>query len=75
MRVAKIEISLGLLEATLPKGSRVLCVREDEFRNTVILAVEHPSFDEIPEGNFPPKRELVAYKDSSIPGVRFEYAS
>jgi hypothetical protein len=75
MKAAKIEISLGLLESILPHGSRILCVREDEYRNLVILGVEHPTFDEVPEGQFPPTRTLVAHKDDTIPGVRLTYAA
>ena len=75
MRVAKVEISLRLLESVLPQGSRILCVREDEFRNLVVLGVEHSDFNEIPEGQFPPVRELIAHKDPSIPGVRLTYAA
>lgn len=73
MRVARFDVALGLVEALLPKGSRILCVREDEFRHTVTLSIAHDSFDEVPEGRFPPIKTLVATKTPE--GVLLSYAS
>jgi hypothetical protein len=73
MRAARFDVTLGLIEALLPKGSKILCVRENEFEHTVTLGIEHPSFDEVPEGQFPPRKTLMCYKTPE--GPRIEYAS
>lgn len=66
MRVAKIPISLHLLEALLPKGSRIISFNQDEIHHYVNVYVEHESFDEVREGEFPPTKTMVATRHQPI---------
>lgn len=76
MKVAKVPFSVALLENLLPLGSKILSVRENEYRQTIDVLIQHESFKDVPNGELPPTRSLVAYRshDPLIP-TKVEYAA
>lgn len=63
-RVAKIRVSIPLLNNLLPAGSTVLGVQANEYFDVVELIVEHPSFEPVRQGDWIPLKMVLFYKES-----------
>lgn len=63
-RVAKIRVSIPLLENHLPTGTKVLTVKFGDYDDIIELVVSHPSFDELAQGDLIPSRSLLFYRES-----------
>lgn len=79
-RQARIPVSLDLLEHLLPAGSVIHGFTQNEFYRTIEVLVEHPSFDELHDGDNIPVRTVLGTKKFCEPGnhsyvVKVEYAS
>lgn len=71
MRVAKISFTVDFLEQVLPKGSKIISVRENEYSKMIEVIIEHPSFDELEPGSLPPTRALLMTTDTHISKVEY----
>lgn len=61
-RVAKIPVSLTLLEQMLPMGSKILGADFNKAFGVVEVVIAHPSFDALNDGDSIPTRMLMAYR-------------
>lgn len=61
-RVAKVPVSLTLLEQMLPMGSKILGANFNQAYGIVEVVIAHPSFDSLNDGDSIPTKTLMAYR-------------
>lgn len=60
-RLAKIPVSLRLLEQMLPMGTQILGADFNKAFGVVEIMVAHPSFEALNDGDIIPTRTLMVY--------------
>lgn len=71
MKIARVLFTVELLEALLPKGSKLLSVRECADRGIVEAIVSHDSFEEVKVCELVPIRTVVAEKEYRVTKVSY----
>lgn len=61
-RIAKIPVSFTLLEHMLPPGTVIQGFKQNDYYHSIEVIVEHPSFDELMDGESIPTKMLMAHK-------------
>lgn len=61
-QVAKIPVSLALLEQMLPAGTKILAADFSKAFGVVEVLVSHPSFEELNDGDSIPTKTLLAHR-------------
>lgn len=74
-RRARIPVSLDLLEHMLPAGSVIHGFTEDKYYRGIEVIVEHPSFDELKDGDSIPTKTLMCWRCPNYMQHKVEYAS
>lgn len=73
-RIARIPLSISLLEQMLPTGSQILDVEKNKYYDTIELIVSHHSFKELENGECIPTKALMMHKSQYPVISKVEYS-
>lgn len=71
MKIARVLFTVELLEELLPKGSKLLSVRESPNRKLVEAVISHDSFADLGDCELIPTRVVVAEREYRVTKVSY----